>query len=93
MFGVAGESAGGGLGGTIIFGIIVGWIAVRVVRYRPGRFGSTAVGVVSMLVGRFAVTQLSLGRAMTLVLTIGVAIVLAILALHLLRYVAQNRNG
>lgn len=48
------EGPGAALGAPILVGLLVGFVAARIMRFRPGPFGTVGLGILSLLVARLA---------------------------------------
>jgi uncharacterized membrane protein YeaQ/YmgE (transglycosylase-associated protein family) len=74
---------GVGIIGTIIIGILAGWIAEKVMRRNHGLVTNLIVGVVGAFIGAFVATQLGLNVGAGVLPTLLVAVVGAILLLFI----------
>ncbi len=82
--------SGMGIIGTIIIGILAGWIAEKVMRRNHGLLTNLIVGVVGAFLGSFIATTLGIGTGSGIIVSLLVATAGAILLLFIVGLVRRR---
>jgi len=65
------DGPGLGLGAPILIGVLVGFVAARIMRFRPGPFGSIGLGVLSLFAANILFRLVGLQAPGPLALALG----------------------